>query len=99
MKLFSDSHADIERDAIDETHLTNNNVHSLAWQTVRVDLKNRASDVVPASILSNIDGYTKAGTRNRIRPHADVLTFIRATDGADGPVRQRQNHVVECTGP
>ncbi len=87
MKPFRDSHSDIERDAIDETHLTNNNVHSLAWQTVRVDLKNRASDVVPRSILSNIDGYTKAGTRNRIKSHAYVLTFTRATDGVDGPVR------------
>lgn len=99
MKHFSESHSDIERDAIDETHLTNNNVHSLAWQTVRVDLKKRNGDFLPKSILSNIDGYTKAGTRNRIKLHADVLTSFRAIDGVDGPVRQRQNHVTECTRP
>lgn len=63
MKHFSDSNSDIERDAVDETHLTNDIVHSLAWQTVQVDLRNRKGNVEPKSILSNIDGYTKAGTR------------------------------------
>lgn len=64
MKYLSDSNSDIERDAIDETHLTNNNVYSLTWQTVQVVLKNRHGHAQPKSILSNIDGYAKAGTRN-----------------------------------
>jgi len=64
MKQSSDSNSDVERDAIDETHLTNNDVQSLVWQKVQVELRSWKSDLRPKSILSNIDGYAQAGTKS-----------------------------------
>lgn len=65
MKETSDASTDIERDAIDETHLTNTNVHSLAWQNVQVETDCRKSDLRSKFILSQINGIAKAGAKSR----------------------------------
>lgn len=53
---------DIERDAIDEAHLTNITVRSLSWRGIHVEKRSRLTEARPALILSEIDGYVEAGT-------------------------------------
>lgn len=62
MANIRDSNSDVERDAVVESYLTNDNVHSLGWHKVQVNATKRSSR--PTSILSDIDGYAKAGLDN-----------------------------------
>lgn len=62
MKHSTVSTKDIERDAIDESYLTNTNVHSFAWRNIKVESRKRKSDSHLKCILSDIDGYAQAGT-------------------------------------
>ena len=61
-KRASRSIQDVERNAIDESHLENTTVQSLAWRGINVVKKGWTADAGLAPILSNIDGYTEAGT-------------------------------------
>lgn len=53
---------DIERDAVDESHLENTTVQSLSWRGISVKKGGWATDARPTPILSAVDGYTEAGT-------------------------------------
>lgn len=53
---------DIERDAIDEAHLTNTTIRNLAWHGINVEKRSWMTDARPTPILSKIDGYAEAGT-------------------------------------
>ena len=61
MKHSAVTTTDVERDANDESNLTNTEVKDLAWRKVDVVLNRKGSDTRKKSILSNIDGYAAAG--------------------------------------
>ena len=53
---------DIERNSIDEFQLENTTVRSLAWRGISVEKGGWTTDARPTPILSEVDGYTEAGT-------------------------------------
>ena len=57
---FSISTMDLERDAVDDSHQINTKIRSIEWRKVNVESRSRKSDLSKI-ILSNIDGYAKAG--------------------------------------
>lgn len=99
MANVTDTSSDVERDAAVESYLTNDSVHSLGWHKVQVNTTSRASDSKPKSILSDIDGYAKAGMIISHRPRKTILTPSRATDCADGSIRLRKNYTPQYFGP
>ena len=62
MKQMTYSDRDVERNVIDEAHLNNTTIRSLAWRDINVENRSRMTDARPTPILSNIDGYAEAGT-------------------------------------
>lgn len=52
---------DIEQKAVDGAYLHNTTVHSLAWQGITVNVKDRQTNK-SKTILDNIDGIVNAGT-------------------------------------
>ena len=61
-KRASRSVQDIERNAVDEFQLENTTIQSLAWRGISVEKRGWATDARPTPILSEVDGYTEAGT-------------------------------------
>ena len=51
---------DIEKNVLDEAHLNNTTIRSLAWHGIDVE-KRGWSDARPTPIISKIDGYAEAG--------------------------------------
>ena len=61
MKHSTVTTRDLERDANDESYLTNTNLRNLAWRKVNVSLRRRKDAARRSTILSDIDGYAAAG--------------------------------------
>lgn len=51
---------DIEQKAVDDAHLLNNTVKSIAWKGITVNVKHRQTKVSTA-IVDNVDGFVEAG--------------------------------------
>jgi len=62
MSVSNHSSADVEKDGrnADYAHLTNDTVHSFAWENVTVTVKDRATKQ-PLDILSDVSGVVEAG--------------------------------------
>jgi len=71
---------DLERDALDEAHLdNNNNVVNLAWQDIQVEVGRAfpGNDQRPKILLSNIDGLAQAGRTTQLPMFWLTLTSIQ----------------------
>lgn len=62
MKRATPSLQDIERGAVDEAHLENTTVRSLAWHGISVERGGWTASTRSTPILSKVDGYAEAGT-------------------------------------
>lgn len=97
MKQATRSVMDIERNAIDEAHLTNTTIRNLTWRCIDVEKRSWKSDVRPTRILSKIDGYAEAGTLSQQLETRFALNWIRDTHRLNGTFWQRQDHATERT--
>ena len=61
MRKKDGSVGDIERYAVDEAHLTNTTIGSLAWCSINAERGSWRTDAQPIPILSKIDGYAETG--------------------------------------
>ncbi len=84
MKQTTHSVRDIERNVIDEAHLTNTTIRSLAWRDITVEERSRMTDARPTPILLNIDGYAEAGTLIQHSETKFALKQIRNTHRPNG---------------
>ena len=88
---------DIERNAVDDFQLENTTVKSLSWHGISVEKRGWASDARPSPILSEVDGYTEAGTTICYLEMRLALNRIRHTHRTNGTFWQWQDHSTERT--
>ena len=88
---------DLERSIRKEPYLVNNTVHSFGWLKISVHIKRRASDVGPEQIITNVDGFTKAGKLVPYRCCIWLLTMSRRAGSHNGPIWFRKNDSAQRT--
>ncbi len=88
---------DLEYNAGEGDHLSNNSVRSFTWLKIDVEIEHFASDLEPRKIIANIDGYTRAGKCLTITACVWPLTNSRRVGGHHGTIWFWKNDSAQCT--